>query len=527
LRIPANAASGLALAAASALLHLAASPPFEICPLALLAAAPAFLLLRNVRPAPACAWGWLLGLLTGVVGLYWLPKPLAIHAGVSATVAWLLTLLYCAYQACRWAALGWLVASARDAGLPRGLAFCLAYPVSELLLPLLLPWHLGELVAPTSWLAQCADLGGPLLVSLLVASSGVAFARLIDGWRAAGREWLVHALLWTCALAYGALRSEQVGREVAAAPSVRVGMVQANLVAGGSDARSALERALELTKPLVSAAVPPLDLVVWSETIASVPLSGRGEDFALARLLSSRVPVPLLFGASATFDIAHARQSSAYNSAFLTTPLAPPCIGCRYDKQLLFPVGEYVPGATLWQPLGELFPRGGLYSVGPLKQTIPLAGERLAVTICYEDLHAAYVRDLVAEGQASLMLNLTDDAWFRGTPGSAWHFKLSVLRAVEQRRFLVRVANSGVSASVDALGNVVQRLPEDLATTTVATPKLLHGATMFQRLGHYPFWLLTVLLLSKIIIHRWRVARRPAEARELLQGRPRLTIPHS
>lgn len=193
----------LAPCGASALLHLGASPPFEYWPCALIAAAPAYLLVRDLTPGRAGAWGWALGMLTGLVGLYWLPKPLMLHGGVPWVGAFLLTVLYCAYQALRWAALGWR-ASERDAGVHRGLAFCTAYPVSELVLPLLLPWHLGELVPSASWVAQCADLGGPLLVSLLIASSGVAAARLKDGWRCAWREWLGHVVLWACALGYGA-----------------------------------------------------------------------------------------------------------------------------------------------------------------------------------------------------------------------------------------------------------------------------------------------------------------------------------
>jgi apolipoprotein N-acyltransferase len=446
-------------------------------------------------------------MLTSVVGLHWLPKPLMLHGGVSPSVAWLLTVTYCGYQACRWAVLGWLVASERAAGMPRGLAFCLAYPVSELVLPLLLPWHLGEMVPATSWLAQCADLGGPLLVSMLVASLGVASARLVDGWRAARNEWLAHAVVWTCALGYGALQEQLVREKIASAPHVRVGIVQANAHAGDAEARDTLERALELTRPLLSP-----DLVVWSETITSVRLTGLGEDSALTRLLANRVAAPLLFGASTTFDDVQAGETGAYNSAFLTYPRSPLCRACRYDKQLLFPIGEYIPGASLWRPLRHLFPRGGAYSPGPQRHALPLGSLRVAVTICYEDLHASYVRDLVTGGPAALIVNLTDDAWFQGTPGSAWHFKLSVFRAVEQRRAFVRVANSGVSASVDALGQVLHRLPTDVATASVVTSSLLDGVTLFARVGDAPFWLLAVILLGNLLM--------PCVARLRARGRP-------
>jgi apolipoprotein N-acyltransferase len=94
---------------------------------------------------------------------------------------------------------------------------------------------------------------------------------------------------------------------------------------------------------------------------------------------------------------------------------------------------------------------------------------------------------------ADLLLNLTNDAWFQGSPAAELHLALAAFRAVEHRRYLIRATNDGVTAMVDPGGAVTWRLPAGRAASGVAEARWLHGSTWYGRLGDAP-WAATVVL---------------------------------
>src|SRR5690606_39119230 len=124
-------------------------------------------------------------------------------------------------------------------------------------------------------------------------------------------------------------------------------------------------------------------------------------------------------------------------------------------KTRLFPVGEYLPALFSSHYLASAFPRFGRLSGGELSGKLPFKNRIIAVNICYESMFEDLVRAQARE--ASLIVNLTDDTWFEGTPGAEWHEALSRLRAIEHRRTLLVVSNSGNSVVVSADGAVALR----------------------------------------------------------------------
>ena len=143
-----------------------------------------------------------------------------------------------------------------------------------------------------------------------------------------------------------------------------------------------------------------------------------------------------------------------FNSAYLISPQTRTMD--KYDKTHLVPFGEYVPFKK-WLPfLGKIVAQIGDFSAGKVGQTLPWRREQLGVLICYEIIFPGLSRAMVKNG-ASILVNITNDAWFGKTSGPYQHFSMSVFRAVESRRSLIRAANTGISGFIDPSGKVVER----------------------------------------------------------------------
>lgn len=477
-------------------LHAAAFPPWGVWPLALVALAPVFLLLRGRTLLGAATWGWCVGFGVSLAALYWMPAPLGRFASTPLVAGWSLTLAFVAFQAGRWALLGIAFAGASRQGWPEALAFCAAYATSELVFAVPLPWHLGELIEPSIGFVQVADLGGPLLVSVWAASVNVVVARVVGLRRIEVRQWIGPTLVSLAAGGYGAAQQRRWDRELARVPRLHIGMVQGNVSPDRSETAVVLREQIALSTRLLTESP---DLIVWTETVAPARFSGAGSTSAVERLIARRLPVPVLLGASRIVE------GTAFNSALLVGGSDATCSACRYDKQTLFPLGEFLPLEGTWPELREWFPRAGRYRPGPRAEPLQLGRWRLGVSICFEDLHP--VRRHAAGQPVHVLVNLTDDAWFEGTPASEWHFALSRLRAIEQRRSFVRVANTGVSAVIDPLGRV-RRLPVQQATARVVGVAMLDGSTPFARLGNGPWWgVATLVALANLV----RCPRRRAD----------------
>jgi apolipoprotein N-acyltransferase len=154
----------------------------------------------------------------------------------------------------------------------------------------------------------------------------------------------------------------------------------------------------------------------------------------------------------------------------------------KYDKTHLVPFGEYVPFKK-WLPfLGKMVAQVGDFRAGKVGNTIPWRNEQLGVQICYEIIFPELSRAMV-RSQASILINITNDAWFGKTSGPYQHFSMTVFRAVENRRSLARAANTGISGFIDPAGRILTStalLQEAVATQTVP---LLKVRSIYTRLG--------------------------------------------
>ena len=169
-----------------------------------------------------------------------------------------------------------------------------------------------------------------------------------------------------------------------------------------------------------------------------------------------------------------------FNSAYLISPLTKNI--SKYDKTHLVPFGEYVP-LKKWLPfLGKIVAQVGDFRGGLEGKTLRWKTEQVGVQICYEIIFPRLSRAM-AKNNASLLINITNDAWFGKTSGPYQHFSMTVFRAVENRRALVRSANTGISGFIDPAGRVLASTSLLQDAALVQSVPFMKIKTVYTRIG--------------------------------------------
>ena len=192
-----------------------------------------------------------------------------------------------------------------------------------------------------------------------------------------------------------------------------------------------------------------------------------------------------------------------YNAAFLLQPDG--STGGVYRKVHLVPFGEYVPLKRILFFAAPLVEAVSDFSPGARVNTLPVGDSRISTAICYEVVYPALIREGVQEGSA-LLTTITNDAWF-GQSSAPWqHFQMATMRAIEQGRYLVRSANTGISGVVDPYGRVLAASPLFVEWQRTMDVRLIEDRTVYSRIGDVVAWV-SVLITAVALI----LAARPAE----------------
>jgi apolipoprotein N-acyltransferase len=208
-----------------------------------------------------------------------------------------------------------------------------------------------------------------------------------------------------------------------------------------------------------------------------------------------------IFGAKSFRGTLGRPGAKAFNTAFFTD--AKGRILGHYHKQVLLAFGEYLPFSKILSLLpGVPFADGFTPGPGPIAFHLP-SGVRVAPLICYEDLMPDIARKFVSETRANILVNLTNDAWYGKTVGPWQHLWLSQSRAIETRRSLLRVTNTGVTSLVNAKGELVKTLPMFTAAVMQTEVEILNGETFYVRFGDWFAWGMTITSLA-IILLGWK-----------------------
>jgi apolipoprotein N-acyltransferase len=256
------------------------------------------------------------------------------------------------------------------------------------------------------------------------------------------------------------------------------------------DKQEGLRRHLDLTRKLL--AEGPLDLVVWSETSVVSTVRADEAEFEYPRRFTRALGTAAIFGAVLYKEVQDERKYVLYNSALLSDRSG--AIKGRYDKTFLLAFGEFLPFGDRFPVLYEWSPNSGRFTPGTSLDALPLDDHRVSVHICYEDVVPSFVNKMMRKDPADLLVNITNDAWF-GDSTEPWiHLALSKFRAIEQRRYLVRSTNSGVSAVIDPVGRVVRHSGTYRQEAIRSEIAWLQGRTVYRTLGDAPWWILTLAI---------------------------------
>jgi len=482
----------------SAELYGLAFPPYRLRILAWIALAPFFIALRGAGLAQTLFLGWTWSALAAYSVGEWMPSAIETYYLQTKLVGWLFFFgiattmaapYHTAFALCarslwkRWrAALPLLMAAAWTAAeLARGRLFTgTPFFIGN-------PWAiLGY--SQVGWLpvTQIADLAGVYGITFVVASCNAGLAVAWGLWRSgeASRRLLTACLAAAilpavAALGYGALRLAGAGTTEASAGDVPVALVQGD-VSFGSRWRSDyygrdLDTYLRLTLEALRTGKPRI--VFWPES--SMTFFFEREPAYQRAIASVLAP----FGAELVAGAPRATSEDGppyFNSIYVMS--AEGAIGGRYDKQHLVPFGEYFPFGSV-ELLRRRFGPAREYSPGDEGSgTIPTAAGLAGILTCNEAMLPEVAAQRVAAG-ARYLVNPSNDTWIPGEKFADLQFDIVSLRAIEQRRTLVRASTSGPSAIVDSYGRALGRTKAFERGITQGVVRPQDGRTVYGHIG--------------------------------------------
>ncbi|HEV7765776.1 MAG TPA: apolipoprotein N-acyltransferase [Thermoanaerobaculia bacterium] len=235
-------------------------------------------------------------------------------------------------------------------------------------------------------------------------------------------------------------------------------------------------------------------IVIWPES--TVPLSYTETDFFRASIeeLSTRYGIDIILGSVATDP---KQPKRLWNSAFLVSNGT--TIG-HYDKIRLVPFGEYVPMRRVLFFAEKLVRAVGEFEFGT--NELPLLGKlAYGPAICYEIVYPQITRTQVRNG-ATVIITITNDAWYDGTSAPAQHLWQARLRAVEGDRYILRAATTGISAFVDPTGRVLESIPMGREGIIYAKFQPRKTTTPYVRFGDWFAWMACAVVLIGIVRRR-------------------------
>jgi len=465
--------------------------PFDFFPATLAALAVlVHLWVRAATPGDARRLGFFFGLGLYGAGASWVYVSLNRFGAMPVPLAATATLAWCAFLALFPALAGWLQARiARDSAASPALQATLLIPAAWTLVE----WSLSWFLTGFPWLAfgytaiddplsGYAPLGGAYAVSLALAVTvGLLWCIAFDHarWRAGG------ALVLVLACGYG-LRVTQW--TAPAGEPLRVALLQGNIpqemkfdparyertldtyarLAEGSDARLIV---------LPETAVPRfVDLVdpAYIERLRAAAVRNRGD-----LLLGVPVRTP----------------AGDYLNSVISLGVSP---GARYDKVHLVPFGEFVPPGFGWIvrvlsiPLAD-FARGAID-----QRPMPVAGQRVALNVCYEDAYGAELLRQLPE--ATLLVNVSNVAWFGDSIAPAQHLQIARMRALETGRVYLTAANTGITAAIWPDASVRQQMKQFVQGRIEFDVRGYTGATPYVRFGDWPAVALALLALAFVAL---------------------------
>ncbi len=459
---------------------------FRLSALAWIALVPLlFYLERTERPREGAIWGLVFGVVFFGLDLRWIYDTVVIH-GHFAPIGGIFTYAALVGALSLYPALFGLTAVFfRTKGLPVYVTAPFLWAAMEYARANLFtgfPWDLlGYSQAGGGSLIQLCDITGIYGVSFLIVLVNAALSSLSDISERTRRfipyYMGITALCVGVVFFYGRDRIARYSQPVDS--TCKIAALQGNIPQDVKWDEGHREETFATYERLGAQAVKSgARLLVWPETSVPVLFGSKDPDWKRPGEMSERLGVPMLVGAP--FGELKWDEPTYYNSAIL---LDGPLIASRYDKIHLVPFGEYMPLSWLL-PLGPGIAARELdYSFGE-RPVVMRTGDcpPFGVLICYEAIFPDLARAAVRASARSL-INITNDGWFGHSAAPGRHLTMSAVRSVENRVWLLRSANTGISAAIDPVGRIRQSIPLEQEGFFIQGIAPSTGETLYCRYG--------------------------------------------
>ncbi len=457
---------------------------------------PLFWAIENKSAGDSFKLGLFAGLIANFIGTYWLVGTLSRFGGFHTIISFVFIAFLSAYAGLSYGIFSYISSRLgffKKPGLLSIILIASVWTSVEYFFPFLFPYGISNALSDYIGVIQIFDLCGIYGLSFIIVIVNLALMKtiksLIGHTKVPTAEIALSIALIAGALLYGQFRISQVDREIAQAQKIKVGMVQANfdfLQKTESLEEIVTARHKEMSQDLLS-----VDLIIWPETAIQAWFS-NDSDYLLVR---DETGVPniegkyfIVGGMSFTpkdpdAEILTDENLIKYNTAFLTN--SDSLILGRYHKVKLLLFGEYLPFSKYIPSLKNFSPASGDFTPGSELELFEIKEKniKIAPIICYEDIIPSFSRQFVDKG-ANLIVNITNDAWFGKTTAPYQHLVVSIPRAVETRKYLLRSTNTGISAIIDPVGRVVSKTDTFVQTNLIGDVGIMDGEkTLYTKIG--------------------------------------------
>jgi apolipoprotein N-acyltransferase len=496
--------------ALSGFILVACFPKLNLHPLVWIASLPLLLVLAGESsPWRAFAWAYLSGAIFLAGSCYWFVAVTRQYGGLSLSLALTALLAFVVVFSVFFGAFGLVVGvAARRSPALALLLSPFAWVAMELARAHLItgfPWDLLGYGVHFAGLRQIACVTGVYGLSFLAASTSAlgawAFLRWRTRWpRLALGGWVALLVIGNWALA-PPVPTKGLNLALLVQPNVPLDEAAAVVWAPWLNPAN-LNQLVNMSLGALSA----------EERTAGVALDEKGQQRAVAPpvIIWAENPAPFYFTRDQVFRNAverMARQAGAYvvvntvialagghseitNSAVVVDPAGREIL--QYDKIHLVPFGEYVPSWAFPDKIGKITAEVGNFVPGTSYRVAPTPEGAIGVFICYEDIFPQLVRRIALAG-AQVMVNISNDTWYGDSPAAFQHLEMARLRAIENRRYLLRATNDGITALIDPYGRVEKQIARHRATVLPANFSYRRDETFYTRRGDVFAWLCTAL----------------------------------
>jgi apolipoprotein N-acyltransferase len=478
------------LALLSAALLILTFPQFNLAWLAPVALTPLLVALaRERRWLRRLGLGWVAGFVYWFGVCYWIEDVLARYAGVGHLVAWALFTLFAITKGLHMAVFATLAGLLirRWWAVPAIAASWVAVEVTHG--PLGFAWlALGNAGIGMGVPLRLAPITGVYGLSFVFVMMGTALALAVLRRPRVELLWLV--LLPFLVFLPPMPRAER-GREAAV-------LLQPNISETAEWTPDSVYQAendlaqLTLESVEVQHAHPPA-IAVWPEVPAPFYYDEDPKFRSLMNNLARAAHVALLIGV-----VGHTADGRPLNSAELIAPSGFPVT--RYDKVNLVPFGEFVPWPFGWLT-NKVSTEAGDFAPGRRVVVSPVDGHRIGAFICYESVFPNFVRRFVADG-AEVLFNISNDGWFGKSAAREQHLRIVRMRAAENRRWILRSTNDGITATIDSAGRLRGTLPLYTRGTSYTGFSYTPEKTIYTRFGDWFALLCATIVLMCVVAER-------------------------